>query len=86
MTKQKKLFFKILLILICIVIIYFCIKYFLPVCKLFSTEAGRDKIINFIENTGVFAPLVFILLMALQIVIAFLPGGPLEITAGMLFG
>ncbi|MDE6005621.1 MAG: TVP38/TMEM64 family protein [Oscillospiraceae bacterium] len=86
MANQRKLIFKIIIILIFILLIYFSVKYFLPMCKQFNTESGRAKISEFVEKAGIFAPLLFILLMALQIVIAFLPGGPLEITAGMLFG
>ena len=86
MAKQRKLILKTIIIFSFILLIYCSVKYFLPVCKRFNTELAQAEISEFVEHAGIFAPLLFILLMALQIVIAFLPGGPLEITAGMLFG
>lgn len=84
--KQRKLIKTVLVLSFVLIALFFCLKYFLPLCQLFSTEHGRTEIAEFVEKAGMFAPLLFILLMALQIVIAFLPGGPLEITAGVLFG
>lgn len=65
---------------------FLCIQYLIPLSSLLTTEAGRLQIIEKVESYGVFAPIVFTALMALQIVIAFIPGGPLELIAGMLFG
>lgn len=84
--KQRKLFFKIIFILGFVLILYFGVKYFIPMYKLFSSKFGRAEIADFVEKAGIFAPLLFILLMALQVIIAFLPAGPLEITGGVLFG
>ena len=75
-----------LLILLSAAGIFLCVRYFLPMCRLLGTEQGRAQLAELIRRAGIFAPLVFILLMALQIVIAVIPGGPLEITAGVLFG
>lgn len=74
------------LVLVLIAISVAGVKYFVPACQMLSSEQGRAWIAGFVEKAGFLAPLVFVLLMALQIVIAILPGGPLEITAGMLFG
>ncbi len=85
--EKKKNFLKIILILILAAVILFLgIRYFIPLCTLLGTEQGRTELAEMIEKAGIFAPLVFLLMMALQIVIAFIPGGPLEITAGVLFG
>ena len=65
---------------------FLCIRYAIPLTKLLATEEGRELICEKVEGYGVFAPLVFVFLMALQIVIAFIPGGPLELIGGMLFG
>ncbi|MBQ8011868.1 MAG: hypothetical protein IJ265_09965, partial [Oscillospiraceae bacterium] len=65
---------------------FLCIQYLIPLSSLLTTEAGRLQIIEKVESYGVFAPIVFTALMTLQIVIAFIPGGPLELIAGMLFG
>lgn len=87
MAKEKhENLWKLLAAVILILVIIFCVKYFAPACKILASEQGRAWIAGFVEKAGVLAPLVFVLLMALQVIIAFLPGGPLEITAGMLFG
>jgi len=83
--KQKILKYSFMIILTA-GILFLGIRYFLPVCRMLSTEQGREQLALFIERAGIFAPLVFVLLMALQVVIAVIPGGPLEITAGVLFG
>ena len=75
--------------LMCLVLgifLFLCIRYAVPLTKLLATEEGRAEICSKVESYGAFAPFVFILLMALQIVIAFIPGGPLELIGGMLFG
>ncbi len=84
--QQKKYLKFILIFLLAAVILFLGIRYFLPMCRMLGTEQGREELAQFIEQAGIFAPLVFVLLMALQIVIAVIPGGPLEITAGVLFG
>lgn len=63
-----------------------CVRYVVPLSRLLVTQEGRAYICERVESFGILAPLVFILLMALQIVIAFIPGGPLELIGGMLFG
>jgi uncharacterized membrane protein YdjX (TVP38/TMEM64 family) len=47
---------------------------------------GVDKVRGFVEGTGVWAPVVFILLKAATYVFAPLSGTPMKITAGALFG
>ncbi len=69
-----------------ILVIILSVKYLVPMSKLLVTEEGRLLISERIDSYGMFAPLLFSGLMALQIVIAFIPGGPLELVAGMLFG
>lgn len=45
-----------------------------------------DRIETFLSRFGMFAPLVFIVLLAIAIVISQIPNVPLAIAAGMLFG
>ena len=63
-----------------------CVKYLVPLCKMLATQEGREAFCLRVESFGVWAPAVFIALMAVQIIIAFVPGGPLELVGGMLFG
>lgn len=87
--KKERIRFLIKMILIAavtVLVIYLSVRYLVPMSRLLATEEGRLQISQRVESYGFFAPLVFSGLMALQIVIAFIPGGPLELVAGMLFG
>ena len=39
-----------------------------------------------IENAGIWGPIIFMLLNAAQVLLAIIPGGPFEVAAGALFG
>ena len=75
------------LIAVCVILLVICcIKWLIPLSKLLVTEEGRTAICDKVRSFGILAPVIYILLMALQIVIAFIPGGPMELIGGMLFG
>lgn len=84
--KKQKAIRIVLIVLVAAVGLFLCIRYAVPLTRLLATEEGREEICGKVRSFGVFAPIVFILLMVLQIVIAFIPGGPLEVIGGMLFG
>lgn len=87
MKKNTKRVLRIILIIAAVLVLaLLTMKFFIPIASLLGTEDGRMEILHKVESYGIFAPLVFAALMALQIVIAFIPGGPLELIAGMLFG
>ncbi len=87
MKPERKIIIKAVLIaVLLLVLVLLCVRYLVPLTRLLMTEEGRTLICERVRSFGVFAPLVFLLLMALQIVIAFIPGGPLELIGGMLFG
>lgn len=82
-----KILIKVLLVLsVLLPVVFLTIKYLLPLSSLLATPDGREQICQKMDGYGIWAPLIFICLMALQIIIAFIPGGPMEIVAGMLFG
>lgn len=88
MTKQKKqmkIIKLILLIAFAVLLAFFTIKFF-PLFKNLGTESGRIEFKNKIESMGVLGPLAIIGLVFLQLLLAFLPGEPLEILAGMCYG
>lgn len=62
--------------------IYLC----LPLVKLLCTEEGRAVIDSKVKGFGAFAPLAFICIEIIQIVAAFIPGTPIEVMSGVLFG
>ncbi len=67
-------------------VVLLCIRYLVPLSRLLSTDAGRLALYETIHSYGALAPVIYIIMMALQIVIAFIPGGPMELLGGMLFG
>lgn len=86
MSKKKKIL-KISLIifavLLCAVLTVFVL---VPFIKLLATENGRIVIQEKVESFGIFAPVLFVLMELTHIVLAFIPGGPVEIIGGVLFG
>lgn len=59
---------------------------FIPIIKNLATEEGRLIIKEKVENFGAFAPLLIMLMQVIQVIIAFIPGEPVEILSGLLFG
>lgn len=57
----------------------------LPYVKLLSTEEGLAGVQEKVREKGILGILFFIALTVIQVIIAFIPGGPVEILAGMLF-
>lgn len=45
-----------------------------------------ESLALWIENAGIWGPVIFILLNAVQVLLAIIPGGPFEVAAGALFG
>ncbi|MDO4282285.1 MAG: VTT domain-containing protein [Clostridia bacterium] len=88
MTKQKKQMKAIKLILLAafiLLLIFLTIKLF-PLFKDLGSEAGRIEFKNKIDEMGILGPFMIIGLIFIQLLVAFLPGEPLEILAGMCYG
>lgn len=49
-------------------------------------EEGREEFQNYVYSKGVFGVFILIGAQILQVVVAFIPGEPLEILAGLLYG
>ena len=58
----------------------------IPVMRLMMQEGGKEQLIAKIQSYGIFAPLLFVLLQVIQIVVAFIPGGPIPMIGGAVFG
>jgi len=72
----------VILIALCVILLYYTI----PLIKLVYTKDGRILLDEKIRSFGIFAPLIFIGFEILQIVLAFIPGAPVDIIGGVLFG
>lgn len=88
MNKGKKIHIIInisAIIILAAIFSYLFIKHYDDI-KLLSTEIGREKLIEKIQNTGLFGGIIIILIQILQVVVAFIPGEFVEIISGALFG
>ena len=88
MTKGKKvniIINIIALILIISFLIWLYINYHEKL-ELLKTEQGRDEFINILQGTGIFGSIILILIQALQVVVAFIPGEFVELVSGAMFG
>ena len=54
--------------------------------RFFNNKEIIDKFKAFIDSCGVFGVLVMIAMMMIQLVIAFIPGEPFELMAGVMYG
>lgn len=77
---------KIALYIIGIAVLAVLVYYMIPFIKLLMTEEGRVVINNKIQSYGKLAPLVFVFIEVIQIVCAIIPGAPIEVMSGVLFG
>ena len=86
-TSDKKISRKTIFGLIAVVVVFAVVSVaMLPLIHLLSSEHGQQVIIDKMQSFGIFAPLLFVLLQVLQVVIAVIPGGPVPIIGGILFG
>ena len=80
MNRKNSLFFKIIAVVIVLSItIVFCV----PFIKFINNP---DTLRVFIESFGIMAPLAYILLTFIQILVPIIPGEPFELLAGYVFG
>ena len=75
---KKSIWMAIAVVLICVAVSVAMI----PLIRLLSSEAGQQLIVQKMESFGIFAPLLFVLLQVIQVVIAVIPGGPVPIIGG----
>ena len=71
-----------------ILAVVFCVTSIamIPLIRLLSSEEGQAIIVQKMQTFGIFAPILFVLLQVAQVVIAVIPGGPVPIIGGLLFG
>jgi uncharacterized membrane protein YdjX (TVP38/TMEM64 family) len=54
--------------------------------NLMSIVSSPEEVKSYIENKGIYGVLVFIGLQIMQIIVAFIPGEPLQLAGGYLYG
>ena len=81
--KKKKIIASCLMVVAVIIIALVCIFIGIPLIKM----AGKpDEFRTWVEAKGIWGPIIYVALVIFQILIAFIPGEPLEIVAGYVFG
>ena len=76
-------------IIILILVVVFCIALtivIVPFINSLRTEEGKMAMEKIINDLGVFGPLIFVAAEVVQIILALIPGGPVEIIGGAVFG
>ncbi|MDD6033472.1 MAG: TVP38/TMEM64 family protein [Oscillospiraceae bacterium] len=68
------------------VVVWFLIRYAPDLWAIFRSNNSSAAMKDFIAGLGGWGVLVLVLLQALQIAVAFLPGEPVELSAGILYG
>ena len=81
--RKKKIIASCLMGVAIVIIALVCIFIGIPLIKM----AGEpDKFRAWVEAKGIWGPVLYVALVIFQILIAFIPGEPLEIVAGYVFG
>ena len=84
-TNEKRLSRKTIISLVAVVLVFAAVSVaMIPLIRLLSSEHGQEIIIEKMQSFGIFAPLLFVLLQVLQVVVAVIPGGP--VACRFLFG
>ncbi len=86
MNNNKKKYIQIVVLILFIVLIGVMTYLAIPIIKSLPTEDGRIFIQQRVESFGIFAPVFYILFCIFQVIIAIVPGEPIEIMGGILFG
>lgn len=70
-----------------IVVLFACgVTYRKELWAVFTQEQAREQLVQTVQNTGMKGVLLFLGIQIIQVVAAFLPGEPVELMAGMLYG
>ena len=80
---------KIIRIAILIFVVLFCIALtivLIPFINSLRTEEGKEAVERIMDRLGWFGPVVFVAAEITQILLALIPGGPVEMIGGALFG
>ncbi|MBR3163374.1 MAG: TVP38/TMEM64 family protein [Clostridia bacterium] len=86
MSSKNSKIIKILILIVVILLLVILSIELLPLFKNMTTPEGRQEIKYSLENMGLRGVFALIGLMIAQVLVAFLPGEPVELVAGMCYG
>lgn len=83
---QKKRILKIILISLIVLLFTLVLIKLLPFIISLKVKANREVFKNTLKSFGIGGWFILLLIQILQVIIAFIPGEPIEILAGLLYG
>lgn len=86
MKKGQKLSIQIAMVVIFLVVMTFITILCIPLIKLLQTEEGRLQIKEIVGDMPIISLVVYVALQAVQVVVAIIPGGLMQLLGGTLFG
>lgn len=84
LSKQNKIRFVIIVMFLIVTVAITILA--VPLIRNLTSSEGRNKIVTVVKSLGPLGWLLFIILQVLQVVVALIPGEPIEILSGILFG
>lgn len=84
--ESKKKIIKIVLISLILIFILGITLYLFPIVKNLATTEGQTEFKNMVNETGFYGLLVLFGLQIAQVIVAIIPGEPMEVLAGMCYG
>ena len=82
MNKTIKIIIVVLVALFCLALTIVLI----PFIKSLTTQEGKEEMEKIINNLGILGPVIFVAAEIIQIILALVPGGPVEVIGGAVFG
>ncbi len=85
-NKATKLSIQIIAVVVFIAVMTLVTLLCIPLIKLLQTPEGRLQIKETVGKMPVLSVILYVVLQAVQIIVAIIPGGPMQLLGGMLFG
>lgn len=84
---KNRIHWKSLLLITAVILLLLAIGIaMIPLMRFLSTADGQAVVVEKMHDFNILAPLIFVALQVIQVVIAVIPGGPFPVIGGMLFG
>ena len=79
MQNNKKFFIKAVSIAVLIIVLIFITILCIPIVRMLATPEGREGLENLVDKNIVLGLAVYLFLQVLQVVVALIPGGVIQI-------
>lgn len=86
LKKHRVMIIRVISVILFVVAIAALVSVLIPFVLSLENQQSRDEFKEYILSMGLFGLLIFLSLQVVQIVVAIIPGEPIEILAGVLYG